>query len=607
MDIPQKTSKAILPEQDSSEGKKGPLKSKPKFKFSPGNAFSVIKTLFASTRNIIGLDIGTSYIKIAQLQKVNKGYTITNCLTRVIPLEVRDNPEGKKKLAQQLIKEFVSDTRIKTKLCRLAISGRGVFIFSLAVPFLSKKDLKGAVSIELKKRLPFQVDLEHISFDYFVTGQIKDEKGVMLLQVTCIAADNLIITESIAFLKELNIRPIAVNAIPDAMTNLIPFCVDAKPDQSVTILDLGANSSLLNFYKGDMLQFSRDIPVGGEQITKALTKDITIPTGTINLSVEEAEKIKWQCGIPLEEEARTEYFTDSGMLLGNQVSTLIRPALERLVTEIVRTFNYYTHTFRVPRIDKLYLTGGTCRLKNIDKFLLGSLRGVGKVERLNTLKAAKGWADMGVFKQEMVMEQAAPHLSAAFGVCLRNGGKINLLPLKERIEQKANYMMTLAKIFFPMILGLGILFYASIFAGAFRYKALVAQAEGNLDKLGPSINTVNEFLSLKSMISQRKNLLEDAVGRQPLWWGIFKELSIITPPEVILNKITTVKKQYPLEIRLAGEIFAKYTTVDLALSQYLLALDESPFFSRVQLVSTQKDMYSAVPRASFVIVCRLSY
>ena len=210
-------------------------------------------------------------------------------------------------------------------------------------------------------------------------------------------------------------------------------------------------------------------------------------------------------------------------------------------------------------------------------------------------------------KQELVMEQAAPHLTAAFGICFANGGKVNLLPLKERIEQKANFIMFLIKISFPVILALGILFHSFVYVDSFRYKVLINKAKQDIVKLEPIVQKANEYLVLKSQIDQRKNLLEKAVGRQPLWWGALKELSVITPAEVVLNKITTTEKKEPLELRLVGEIFAKYTTVDLALSQYLLALDESPFFNRVQLVSTQKDMYSLTPRASFEIICQLNY
>jgi len=607
MNNQQKTSETTTAERDSARRGTGPAESKLKLKLLARKAFFFIKDILASTQNVIGLDIGTSYIKIAQLQRTRVGYSITNCITRAIPAGIKDNPENKRNLVREFVKEFMADTRLKTKLGRLAISGKGMFIFSLLVPLLSKKDLRGAVSIELKKRLPFQIDLNNISFDYFITGQTKHEKGASLLQVTCIAADNNMIDESIELMKEMNLRPIGVNTIPDALANLLPLCLGIKPTQTVAILDIGAYASLINFYKGDILQFSREIPIGGEHITKALTKSVTTSTGTINLAVEEAEKVKRQCGIPLEDEERTEYFTDFGMLLGNQISTMLRPTLERLITELNRTFNYYTKTFHIPKIEGLYLTGGSCRLKNIEKFLLSNLQDVSKVERLNTLKAVKGWADMSVFKQELVMEQAAPHLSAAFGICLGNGGRVNLLPAKERIEQKMNFLLLLVKVSFPIILVLGTLFYTIKFIGTFRYKALIKQTVVNMNALEPIVAKAKEYVTLKSKIDERRNLLEKAVGKQPLWWGILKELSVITPQEVVLDKIITTEKKEPLEIRLLGEILAKYTTVDLALSQYLLALDESPFFSRVQLVSTEKDMYSVMPRANFEIVCQMIY
>ncbi|MFH1338951.1 MAG: pilus assembly protein PilM [Candidatus Omnitrophota bacterium] len=579
-----------------------------KSKISLANILALIKNIFASTQNVIGLDIGASYIKIVQLQKTRGGYAlITNCITRAIPVGVRENTESKNNLVKEFVKEFTADARVKTKLGRLVISGKGVFIFSLPVPSLSKKDLKGAVSIELKKRLPFQMDLDSISFDYFVTGQFRDEKGATLLRVTCIAADNNVITEGVELLKQMNLRPIGISALPDTLSNLIPLCLNIKPNQAIAILDIGANSSLLNFYKGDMLQFSREIPVGGDHITKSMTKSIVSSTGTINLNAEEAEKIKRQCGIPLEDEGATEYYTDFGMLLGSQISAMLRPALERLITELVRTLNYYSKSFHVPKIEGLYLTGGSSRLKNIERFLLSNLDEVKRVERLNTLKAVKGWADVSIFKQELVMEQAAPHLSAAFGVCLGKGGRVNLLPLKEKIEQQVNFMAVLAKVSFPMILALGTLFYSLTYINTFRYKSLIADAQTSINKLQPIVDKVREYLALKSKIEQRKGLLEKAVGRQPLWWGALKELSVITPQEVVLAKIVTTENKEPLEIRLTGEILAKYTTVDLALSQYLLALDESVFFSRVQLVSTQKDMYSVIPRARFEIICQLSY
>lgn len=571
-----------------------------------GEAFSFIGNIFASAQNIIGIDIGSHSIKLLQLQKSAKGYIITNYITRAILQSVKDNSAEKKRLIKEFVKEFIAEARIKTTLGRLAVWGKGVFIFSLNVPLLNKKDLRGAVSMELKKRLPFQLNLETISFDFFVTGTTRDEKGLGMLQVTCIACDRMSLEEQVQFLKEMGIRPIAININADALGNLLPYCLQVPPTKTVALLDTGANTSTLNFYKGPSLQFSREIPIGGEHFTHAMTRSITNASGTININAEEAEKIKRQCGIPLEDEAKTEFLTDFGILLGEQISTMLRPTLEKMITEINRTFNYYASTFKTQPVDELFLTGGNSRLKNLGLFLQYNLKELKKVECLNALKAAKSWKDTAVFKQELVMEQAAPHLATAFGLCLAGGGKVNLLPLKERLEQKALFLTTLMKISFPLILFFNLLYYGYSYAGARRYNALINKTKTEITKIEPASSRAREYIAIKTKLEERKRLLEKAGGRQPFWWGIFKELSLITPKEVILQKITAQEAKEPREIRIQGKIFSKYTIVDLELSQYVMALDDSPFF-RAQLIDSKPDMYSPVPAAEFEISCALDY
>ena len=103
------------------------------------------------------------------------------------------------------------------------------------------------------------------------------------------------------------------------------------------------------------------------------------------------------------------------------------------------------------------------------------------------------------------MEQAAPHLACAFGLCLGNGGKINLLPAKEKLEQKAAFLSIILKISFPLILSLNLLYYAVCFIGARSYKKFIIATTREVKKLAPASTKAREYLEIKTKLDQRKN------------------------------------------------------------------------------------------------------
>jgi len=558
-------------------------------------------------QNIIGLDLGSSHIKLLQLQKSGDSYVVRNGISRAIPVTLKkDNTEEKRKFLVGFIKEFLSETRVQAPMGRIALYGKGVFLFFLTVPQLNKKDLQGAVAVELKKRLPFQMDVKNLYFDYFVSGQVKEEKGVNL-QITCIAVDKAVVEEQVQILKDLEVTPTGVYVVPDTLGNLLAACVKVPADKTVTLLEIGANTALLNFYRGRNLIFSREIPIGGEHITHALAKTVATAVGSVAISLEDAEKIKRICGIPLVEEAKTDFMTDFGVFRGEQLLTLLRPTLERLIQEISRTMLYYSKTFKTGAIEELYLTGGTARLRNFDRFLQTNIDGIKKVENLNVLKSVKGWDEKAVLQHELAMEQAAPLVAVAFGLCLGGGARVNLLPPKERLAQRLSVVMTVARFIFPLLFVLSLVFYGSIYTNAMKYKVITINLKSNLKKLEASCAQVREYHAIKAKIEERRGLLERAKNNQPFWAGVMKELSSITPKEVTLSRITVAFGKQPMELQLSGEISSKYTLLDMALQQYIMVLDDSPYFSGAKVVSSAQNLYATVPTAGFEITCTLDY
>lgn len=569
-----------------------------------GHPLPLLSDMLVSKDNVLGIDIGSSYVKVLQLQKSVSRYSVRNCMTKALPQAARENPAEKRRLVQEYVRDFIKEWRIRTTFARISVSGKGVFIFSLTVPQMNKKDMRGAVGIEFKKRLPAQMDIASISYDFFVTGPA-DEKGVMV-QVTCIAVERAIIDDQVQLIKEMGLTPVGVFTVPDCLGSLLPGCLDTQPKGTVVLLDIGALSCQLNFYKGQNLIFSREIPIGGDHFTMAMAKNFSLP-GQPAISLDDAEKLKRNWGIPLDEEAKADFLTDFGQFKGEQITMMLRPVLERLVMEVTRTIGYYVKTFKSERIEELYLTGGSSRLKNIDKFLLFNVEGIQKVQPLNILKPVKGWSER-LHQQELVMEQAAPHMAVAFGLCMGSGGKVNMLPAKEKLEQKANLLSMLLKFAFPAVLVLNLVFYSGVYFNGVKYKMFVGKLDSDISRLEPVAQKVREYRAQSQKLTEKAQLLERAKGTQPSWLGVMRELSALVPQEISLTRIVTEEKTKPVRIRISGVIFPpKYTIADLALSQFVMTLEESPFFRQVELVSVRKNTDSQVASADFEIRCALNY
>jgi len=573
-----------------------------KIKFSPKEVFSHLRSFLLATQNTVGVDIGYSYIKIAQFQKAREGYLLTNYQIKEIPFSVRDNPRERNALIRKFINDYFSQMKIRTSLGRIVIEGGGIFIFSFLLPMLSEKDLRGAVEIELRKKLPSHIDIRSIYLDYFITDRLEDSRGIQLF-VTCIALDKSLINKNLDFLKSFNLRPVVINTSADALGNLLRI-MQAK--DYIGLMDIGARKSVLNFYRGSLLQFSREISIGGDHITQNILK--VLQGISSQASFGDAEMFKRQCGIPMGEEMGNEFYTDLGVVKGERIYAGLRPVLERLITEISRTITFYFRTYKTERLNVFYLTGGGSRIKNIDRFLSTNLKNfsIGSIEKLNSLKAIKGWFDVEVIKQELVMEEAAPHLSSLFGLCIDKGGKVNLVPPREKIEQKALFLLFLFRFFFPIVCILTLAYYGFNYTKKLIYSASLERAKKEIIQLTPKVREIDEYFKLRNLLKERENLLKKAMGPQPLWWGILKELSNITPEEIVLSRLE-IEPKIPKQMYLEGEVVGEYTRLDLIISQFTLNLSDSPYFSNVRLISSERAMFSTVPKAKFGIVCELVY
>ena len=93
---------------------------------------------------------------------------------------------------------------------------------------------------------------------------------------------------------------------------------------------------------------------------------------------------------------------------------------------------------------------------------------------------------------------------------------------------------------------------------------------------------------LREENSQYKNLYQHISGIQPQWENLFKEISLIAPGNLYLDSLDIRTVSDKMIMSLKGVIFGGETPVDSALSDFLVKLENSPFFRNINLISSEK-------------------
>lgn len=293
----------------------------------------------------IGLDIGTSSVKLIQLLGQDHGFKIVRFGAE--PIKNRNREEA--------IKKILTENNIFAKSVNTSVSGQGVVLRYTQMPRMALEDLRSSIILEADKYIPFPIEEVYIDC-HIIKESPKDNKMLVLVA----AAKKDLIEQRISLLAKVGLTPEVISIDSVALANVFNvLCQISSVDnqkepvgtptcQTIGVLNIGgAFSSLDILDKGSPL-FTRDIFIGGDDVTKRMINQFGIDE-------EAAEKMK----ASLEAD-------------GQKIIAACETILSNLATEIRFSFDYFETENNLP-ISLLYITGGGSYLKGIDGFLQQSL------------------------------------------------------------------------------------------------------------------------------------------------------------------------------------------------------------------------------------------
>lgn len=350
--------------------------------------------LFGKSKDVIGLDIGSSSVKIVQLKEGKHGYALVNFGMIGIPPEtIVDNAIMNSAAVVEVIKELLNSTKIRERNVVMGLSGHSVIIKKITLPSMSQEQLEEAIHWEAEQYIPF--DINDVSMDVTILNPHSTVAGQM--DVLLVAAKKEMVQDYVAIAAEAGLTPVVIDVDVFALQNMFEINYETNPQETVVLCNIGAVTTNLNIINSGISLFTRDLTVGGNMITEEIMKGL-------NISFDEAEALKVG--------GQTTYDGDS--VIPQEVDKIIQSQADMIANEIQRSIDFYTATTADSSIGKIYVCGGSAKIVSILRMLEARLNI--PVELVNPFRNIE--IDERRFDTEYI-QSVAPLASIVIGLGIR--------------------------------------------------------------------------------------------------------------------------------------------------------------------------------------------
>lgn len=290
----------------------------------------------------VGIDIGNSSIKVAGLKKQ------IFSKKRILAFGIEDIPKKEitKDQKAELVRRALENAGIITQRVNISVSGSNVICRYVRLPVMHKYELAKALELEWDNYISLKID--EVIWDYVLLDKFRDPAGDKHMQVLLVAVKKNSIEERLDLLKAARLEAQLIDVDALALINAFKINQPSLDSQLIILLNLGEYFTNVAVLKKGVCWFSRDIPIGGRDMTQILVEKL-------HISWEEAEKQK--CNL------------DSKSSKGFQ---LIKTVLDNLVNELNLSFEYLKRELE-EQAKVMYISGGSAHLFQIDEFLAQNL------------------------------------------------------------------------------------------------------------------------------------------------------------------------------------------------------------------------------------------
>lgn len=431
-------------------------------------------------KRIIGIDVSGSSVKVCELIHSRKGVEIVSFLHE----SLKDN-----KFSDGFVKVLREKIARGVKVYSAVPAGQAI-LRTTVLPFKSERKIKEVVRFEAERYLPFAV--EEAVVDFYIIGPGKDGMRIMLVTVR-----KEFIEKHLSLLRELGTEPEIIDLDSMALLNLL-----GEEKGTFALVDIGCCTTSISIVSGGVPQVLRSIPIGGNNLTEALSKD----------------------------------------------------TIMSIADEISYTISAFSLQKAGSKVQKIVLSGGGAKLENFPEFLKGKLG----LDVVNVDSLRDVHCNPDLFRKTGVDEKDIRGSGdAAVGLALRGVKQraakvsVNLKEgLVERAFGKKSFVTMIVLVSAVILLG-----FSTVFMRLHWKRAHLLNLEGQIIKVFKetfSGSTIKPKSSLEVI-----SLIRHRLGKGRKSYGALREIGMPSTLELLRELSVTIPESIGIDItdiRLNGNL-----------------------------------------------------
>ena len=295
-----------------------------------------VSVSFRGEKTYLTLDIGTSAVKMLEIQDTDGALQVMQAGIEPLPSDTVQaglihDPARLSASLQGLIEAH----QIKTTDVVTALPGPVVVSKRLTLPVQEPSELHQSILFEAGNVIP--ESLEEMSIDYQVLGQTEDSETVDVLLV---AVRKDVLEGYVTAMRQAGLVPRTVDVDYFALENGFELNYQAGPDETIGLIDIGAQAAAIHIVKDGQSASTAEVPVGGQHLTHFLAQELGIDHG-------QAERLK----LGAEDQ--------------DAVQPLLARAAQHLVDEVQRGLRFAWSDTGQDQLHTIYVSGGSARLPGL--------------------------------------------------------------------------------------------------------------------------------------------------------------------------------------------------------------------------------------------------